>query len=80
MMNKQSSSNNNVNQEAAEYKITCAGLRCNNRPTNYLKLALIKKSGWFCSTCKKSLEEDGLIEGMFDESIKMGGESNSDLC
>jgi hypothetical protein len=61
MLNKQSSANNNVNQESKEYKTICAGLHCNNAPTNYLKLALIKKSGWFCNECKHDLEENGLV-------------------
>ena len=62
MTNNQSKSNNNIYLDDREYKYkTCAGLHCNNIPIHYLKLAVIKKSGWFCSSCKRALEEDDLL-------------------
>ncbi len=30
--------------------------------THYLKIVLVKKAGWFCSTCKQDLEENCLAE------------------
>lgn len=39
----------------------CAGKGCNNVATDYLKIDLIKKGGWFCLSCKKELEKIGLI-------------------
>ncbi len=80
MMNNQPRSNNNVHQQTTEYKITCAGVHCNNTPTNYLKLALIKKSGWFCESCKQDLQDDGLVESILEEVVVMGGESNIGEC
>ncbi len=60
--NNQSTTNNNIYTDDRKYKHkTCAGLHCNNIPTHYLKLAVIKKSGGFCTSCKRALEEDDLL-------------------
>ncbi len=57
----QANSNNNIVYKSNEYK-TCAGRSCNNSGTHYLKIVLVKKSGWFCSTCKQDLEANGLVD------------------
>ena len=76
MTHNQPTSDNNIHIENIEYKHkTCAGLRCNNVPTYYLKVALIKKSGWFCDTCRQNLQEDDLVEFIFKDDVVMGGES-----
>jgi hypothetical protein len=63
MMNNQSEPNNDIHNDLTEYKHkTCAGLHCNNVPTHCLKVVLIRKSGWFCTSCKRALEEDNLLE------------------
>lgn len=77
MNNNQSTSNNNIHQEDKEYKHkSCAGLRCNNIPIHYLKLAVIKRSGWFCKNCSQDLQKDGLVESILKESRITGDEDN----
>jgi hypothetical protein len=39
----------------------CAGKGCKNAATEFVKIDLINKGGWFCSSCKKELEKAGLI-------------------
>ncbi len=73
MINNQPRPNNDIQYEPTEYKHrTCAGLHCNNVPTHYLKIALIKKSGWFCDSCKQALEEDNLLESDLAIDAKIG--------
>jgi hypothetical protein len=56
------SPNNNIKYEPTEYKHkTCSGLYCKNVPTYYLKVAIVKKSGRFCSLCMQALEEYNLL-------------------
>lgn len=40
---------------------TCAGKGCNKIGEYFLKIIYVKKSGWFCSICKKDLEAEGLV-------------------
>jgi hypothetical protein len=61
MTHNQSKSSNNVFYELNEYK-TCAGRFCNNAATHCLKIVLVKKSGWFCDSCRQDLEENGLVD------------------
>jgi len=58
-----SNSNNNNNNRI----YNCAGKGCNNIPSHYLKLVLIKKPGWFCRKCRKDLEKDSLVQYVIDE-------------
>jgi hypothetical protein len=39
----------------------CAGKGCKNAATEFLRIDLINKGGWFCKPCKKELEKSGLI-------------------
>jgi len=39
----------------------CARKGCENVATEFLKIDLINKGGWFCKLCKKELEKSGLI-------------------
>jgi len=41
---------------------TCVGRDCDNVATHYLKIVLVKRSGWFCTACKQDLEENGLVD------------------
>jgi hypothetical protein len=73
MSNIQSISDNKIQYDATEYKHKiCAGLHCNNVPTHYLKIVLIKKSGWFCNSCKRALEDDNLLESDLAIDVKIG--------
>ena len=70
--------NSDIDFKVQEYKV-CAGRNCNNIARYFLTIVLIKQSGWFCSQCKNSLQEDGLIEYVIDEHIEeKTGESNLD--
>jgi len=40
----------------------CAGRNCRNVSTYFLKIVLVKKSGWFCDSCKQDLEDNGLVD------------------
>ena len=60
MSNEQPESNNDVQYRQREYK-TCAGKGCNNLITYCIKIAIIKRIGNFCITCKKELEEENLV-------------------
>jgi hypothetical protein len=73
MMNNQPGPNNDIHNDTTEYKHkTCAGLYCNNVPTHYLKVVLIRKSGWFCASCKRALEEDNLLDLDLANDMKVG--------
>jgi len=52
---------NNDKSNPIEYEIDCAGKGCNNLATYCLKIAIIKRTGDFCSTCKKDLEKENLV-------------------
>jgi hypothetical protein len=67
--------NNKLSENKYNYK-TCAGKGCNKIGEYFLKIIYVKKSGWFCSQCKKSLEEDGLIESRANEAVVIGEENN----
>ena len=66
--------NINNDSKAHEYK-TCAGKNCNNVSMYLLTIVIIKQSGWFCSDCKKSLQEEGLVESIIYERLVDGDES-----
>jgi hypothetical protein len=77
MINNQPISNNNISYKTTEYKHkTCAGLHCKNTPTHYLKLAVIKRSGWFCHTRTQNLQKESLVEAIFNDNVETGGESS----
>ena len=68
MSNTSISPNSNNHNDKTEYNhSSCAGKGCNNTPSHYLKLVLIKKPGWLCSKCRKDLEEDDLVQFVIDE-------------
>ena len=67
--------NNKLTENKYNYNI-CAGKGCTNIGKYFLKIIYVKKSGWFCSQCKKSLEEDGLIESRDNEAVIIGEENN----
>jgi hypothetical protein len=62
----ESNSKNQYNNTTYNY---CAGKDCKNMPTHLLKLVLIKKTGLFCDSCLKYLQENNLIESVLDESV-----------
>ncbi len=65
----------NITKDSKElgYK-TCAGRNCNNTALHFLTIVLIGQSGWFCSDCKKILQEKGLVESVANENeIIKGG-------
>ncbi|MER5176005.1 MAG: hypothetical protein ABJB76_02695 [Candidatus Nitrosocosmicus sp.] len=72
MISHKHSSNNNIHHETTEYKITCAGLHCNNVPTYYLELALINRAGFFCDICARDLEVEGLVNSSFKMDRAIG--------
>lgn len=61
MTNNQPESYKNDKYDLTEDTITCAGKGCNNLATYCLKIAIIKRTGDFCNTCKKGLEEQNLV-------------------
>ncbi len=61
MDNNQQVPSNSIYYEKDEYKTTCLGRNCKNVVIHSLKLAIFKEYGYFCSTCKKSLEESDLV-------------------
>lgn len=60
-------SKDQYNNRAYNY---CSGKGCNNIPSHYLKLVLIKKSGFFCETCADYLKDNNLIESVLDEKVR----------
>jgi hypothetical protein len=60
MENNQASSTNIIDNNIQGYNI-CAGKGCNNIGRYRLSIIYINKTGLFCDTCKKELEECGLI-------------------
>ena len=52
----------NFNKIAVNQYKTYYGWISNNVIPRYLKISLIKKSGWFCSSCKQDMEENGLVD------------------
>ena len=44
-----------------EYKSICCGKGCNNVGIYRLRIIYVKKTGLFCSKCKKELENCGLV-------------------
>ena len=62
----ESNSKNQYNNTAYNY---CSGKDCKNTPLHYIKLVLIKKTGFFCDTCANYLQENNLIESILDESV-----------
>lgn len=76
MINIPSTSNNDIKYISPEYKDnTCAGLHCKNFPTHHLKLVILKRSGLFCSDCKKSLQKEGLVESPIHKILKKEDEN-----
>ena len=59
MTNNRHKSHNNNEYDLTGY--TCAGKGCNNLATYSLKIVIIKRTGDFCTTCKKDLEEKNLV-------------------
>jgi hypothetical protein len=39
----------------------CARKNCNNIGEEFIQIDIIKKGGWFYSSCKKELEKSGLV-------------------
>jgi hypothetical protein len=82
MSNEQPGSNNEVQYRQTEYKDTnCVSRGCKNAATHDIKLALVRRSGKFCTSCKEYFEDRdliiscyiidlGLTEGKFQTSGK----------
>ncbi len=70
MTNNQPEPFNNDKYDLTEREITCAGKGCNNLATSSLKIALIKRTGDFCNTCKKELEQENLV--LSSSTINLG--------
>lgn len=62
MSNEQPGSNNDVKYKPTEYKDTnCMARGCNNVATHDIKLAVVRRSGKFCTSCKEYFEDRDLI-------------------
>ena len=62
MSNEQPGSNNDVRYKPTEYKDTnCEARGCKNAATHDIKLAIIRKSGNFCTLCKEYFEDRDLV-------------------
>jgi hypothetical protein len=64
MSNEQSGPNNDVQYKQIEYKDTntnCMARGCNNAATYDIKLAVVRRSGKFCTSCKEYFEARDLI-------------------
>ena len=62
MSNEQPGSNNAVQYKPTEYKDTnCVSRGCKNAATHDIKLALVRRSGKFCTSCKEYFEDRDLI-------------------
>ncbi|TVP40800.1 hypothetical protein [Candidatus Nitrosocosmicus arcticus] len=64
-------SNNSLGKELELFK--CAGTSCKHTGVIYLQIKYINKSGWFCATCARDLEQNELIEHSSDRN-------NSGIC
>lgn len=53
-------------------RTTCSGKDCSKPGKHYLKIIIIKKSGWFCDHCKKELELNSLILNETSFSLGIG--------
>lgn len=49
-------SNENINSQYQK----CSGRKCNNQAPYYMNIRHINRSGWFCHSCKRDLEINGL--------------------
>jgi hypothetical protein len=76
MTNIQYESNSSNRYNVSEYNLTCAGKNCKNIPTRFIRLVLIKRSGWFCQTCTQNLQKESLVEAIFNDNVETGGESS----
>ncbi|MGB6532818.1 MAG: hypothetical protein WBF33_32385 [Candidatus Nitrosopolaris sp.] len=47
----------------------CAGTGCTNMGLYLLRVRFVNKNGWFCSSCKKSLLADMLLEEIEESSV-----------
>lgn len=63
----------NFNKIAINQYKTYYSWRCKIVGESCHKIVLVKKSSWFCSTCKQDLEENGLVE----DCCKNEGGANS---
>ena len=59
-MDSDFTTSNNSNTDDRIFK--CAGRFCENRPVYYLQIKYFNKSGWFCSSCAKDLEQNGFVK------------------
>ena len=64
-MNSDLSAAKNSDKKVELFK--CAGMFCDHRGTYCLQLKYIDKSGWFCSSCAKDLEQNGFVKHLISK-------------
>lgn len=60
---------NSIKLNALDGYKQCAGTGCTNIGLYLLRVSFVNKYGWFCSSCKKSLLADMLLEEVKESSV-----------
>ncbi len=71
----QTEPNSDISYNISKYNFCCAGKNCINILIHHIKLIIIKKSGWFCDSCKQYLQKEELIESIIHEKVENGDEN-----
>jgi hypothetical protein len=67
MLKYDSFSNNSNHNENNQYE-KCLGKNCAKDGTHFLSCSTIYKIGLFCDSCRKDLEECGLVDSPYAET------------